>query len=1321
MKPGEVLAGRFELTALAGRGGMGTILRAHDRLTGEPVAVKILSPGARAGVDRFLQEARTLAELVHPSIVRYVAHGLTPEGDPYLAMEWLEGEDLSHRLARQALGAAEAIAVVASAAEGLSVAHAAGIVHRDVKPGNVFLVGRDPGRVKLLDFGVARLFEGGAGLTRTGAVVGTAGYMAPEQARGQRTIDARADVFALGCVLFECLTGRPAFAGDHAVAILAKVLREEVPPIRALRPEAPEALDDLCARMLAKDPPSRPADGAAVLRELRALPPLDLAPLSAGERRSSITGSEQRLLTVMLLVVDAPATGATSAPAGTTGTTTAPSAMTGATSAPSAVTGATSAPGGTTGATVAPSVSPDRATVVLEDSQTSRIMAAEITHRFGSELVSLLDGSMLISSWGGSASDLAIRSAACALAFSARFPGGRIGLTMGRGESSSGLPFGPLIDEAARRLPPAAGIALDPTLAGLLDARFLVEEGERGPMLRGYSDDAGMRTLLGKPTPCVGREKELAQLEAVWAECTGESVARVVLVTGPPGAGKSRLQHELLSRVRRRGDVTVLLARLSAIAATSAFALARQLVQQAAGVREGMPQDEQFVALEHHLRSVAPAAEVPRLAELLGELLGAPTTHAPSPPLRAARSDPRILHDAIKRAFEDWLAAEVATRPLLVVLEDLHFADPASVAFLDEALRRLAERPWMVLALARPEVHDAFPRLWTAHDPQEIPLGKLTRRAAERLVRAALGDDVDPATLLRIVERADGNAFYLEELIRSVATARSDELPATVLAMVQSRLERLEPEARRALRAASIFGEVFWSGGVAALLSGRAPTADAADWLRILRDRELLQARAEGKFPGETEYAFRHALLRDGAYAMLTEADRTAGHRGAAAWLEAHGEGDAVVLADHFVRGDEPVRARPWLLRAARAAVRGGLYEHSVDLAQRAVDLGASGEELADLLVTQGLSLGWRGRWADVLDVSRRAVPCARQSSASFYLAAAGVFFAEAFTGTGGESVGLAMTVAASSPPPDAASSFAFAVQMVVMGGLLQGQKEVALALLDRLELRAREADVADDLLLAGWLGLARTYASLWAHGDLGRALADAEAASSAFAAAGDVREGGGTARLFAAVAAGEAGLLDEAEAGLRATVDAATTMGARFLLEWGSYYLARVEIQRGRHAGALERLRPLCASSGMVARMAQAYSALALHEMGRFPEAEAQAGSPLLRSNAVALTLRLRAARAHGDADALREIVPKVDRFLHRDVMSPLDNTRLALEWVLALRALGDTVAAAAAAEFAHRRVARIAASLGAHRGAAVAFREAIPENARALALGEG
>lgn len=191
-------------------------------------------------------------------------------------MEWLEGEDLCARLGRTGLSVSESLVVVRRVAEGLAAAHARGVVHRDVKPSNVFLVGSDPAGAKLLDFGIVRVQLSARApsahpMTRTGMVIGTVGYMSPEQAIADRAVDARSDVFSLGCILFECLTVEPAFSGAHVVAVLAKVLREEAPHLRQLRPELPVAIDELLARMLSKDKASRPADGSAVLRELDTL------------------------------------------------------------------------------------------------------------------------------------------------------------------------------------------------------------------------------------------------------------------------------------------------------------------------------------------------------------------------------------------------------------------------------------------------------------------------------------------------------------------------------------------------------------------------------------------------------------------------------------------------------------------------------------------------------------------------------------------------------------------------------------------------------------------------------------------------------------------------------------------------------------------------------------------------------------------------------------------------------------------------------------------------------------------------------------------
>jgi predicted ATPase len=263
------------------------------------------------------------------------------------------------------------------------------------------------------------------------------------------------------------------------------------------------------------------------------------------------------------------------------------------------------------------------------------------------------------------------------------------------------------------------------------------------------------------------------------------------------------------------------------------------------------------------------------------------------------------MGEHMRRAWEDFLAAECAVHPTLLVLDDLQWGDLPTVRLIGAALGSLKSLPWMVLSLARPEVYELFPKLWVERDAQQIRLDQLTRRAGERLVRQVLDASVDAQTVERLVAMADGNAFYLEELIRAEAEGKGDVVPETVVSMVEARLEALEAEARRVLRAASIFGEVFWQGGVEALLGGARRGAQADEWISLLVEREILVQRPESRFPGELELSFQHALLREGAYAMLIEADRILGHKLAAAYLEAVGETDSTVIAAHRERGKE--------------------------------------------------------------------------------------------------------------------------------------------------------------------------------------------------------------------------------------------------------------------------------------------------------------------------------------------------------------------------------------------------------------------------------
>jgi hypothetical protein len=266
----RVLAGRFELERRVEEGGFGEIHRALDRRTGQPVAIKLLLKMEPQIRTRFTREIEILSTLDHPGIVRYLGHGLTPRGVPYLAMEWLDGEDLHTRLRRQRLTLLETLDLARCVAMALAEAHRRNIVHRDLKPANLFLPASRPERVKILDFGIA--YEPArTALTQPGEALGTPGYMSPEQIQGMGDPTPRADVFALGCVLYECLAGEAAFDSEYPVARLTKILFEDPPSLATRRPGIPEALDALVMQMLAKAPDERPADAAAVAEALTRL------------------------------------------------------------------------------------------------------------------------------------------------------------------------------------------------------------------------------------------------------------------------------------------------------------------------------------------------------------------------------------------------------------------------------------------------------------------------------------------------------------------------------------------------------------------------------------------------------------------------------------------------------------------------------------------------------------------------------------------------------------------------------------------------------------------------------------------------------------------------------------------------------------------------------------------------------------------------------------------------------------------------------------------------------------------------------------------
>ncbi len=255
----DVVDERFVIEKLAKTGGMGTIYRAYDKKLGDHVALKVAKqPNLEPW--RFAFETHLARTLEHPFVAGYVADGLTHEG-AYLALEWLEGEDLAERLERGPLSLREALEVIRRVARALCPLHEAGVVHRDLKPANVFLCDQRADRAKLLDFGVARPIrrreEHDEDHTATGISVGTPAYMAPEQILAG-TVDDRTDVYTLGALLFECLTGAPPFAAKNFASSMLRILNDPPPRLADAWVECPSDVEALALRMLAKTSSARP-------------------------------------------------------------------------------------------------------------------------------------------------------------------------------------------------------------------------------------------------------------------------------------------------------------------------------------------------------------------------------------------------------------------------------------------------------------------------------------------------------------------------------------------------------------------------------------------------------------------------------------------------------------------------------------------------------------------------------------------------------------------------------------------------------------------------------------------------------------------------------------------------------------------------------------------------------------------------------------------------------------------------------------------------------------------------------------------------------
>lgn len=1191
--PELTIDGRFEILERVGKGSFGEVLRGRDRRTGEIVAIKrLLDDDADDAMrERFQREASYLSRISSPNVVRCLAKGPDATGRPCIVLEWLDGTDLAYLLRRGPLPVTSAVDMARRAALGLAAVHEQGIVHRDVKPANFFLIeepspfgGGTVPNVKLIDLGIARS-GGDRPLTEKGSRLGTPVYMSPEQARGEEHVTAASDLFSLGIVLYELVAGKRPFAGDRTLIVLAKIVLHDPPPLEVARPDVPPELSAIVSRALAKSIPNRYRSAFEMVD--------DLGQLSARlARRSAPLFSWAPLPAWAQTPADPSRPASGIEPKGASGV-------------ESSRDGAISGRGEQR---VITAVFADLGAAA--DKTAGRLAIELATSDLGGVSYGTL-GHQVIAVFGRDQSegDEALRGARLALSVRARVPGMRLAIATSRARwDETGLSADVIERGSALRSKAAEDvIVLDAPTARLVGGHVAVEEIEGGFALRGELEPHPSLSprLLGRPSPMVGRERELVMLEALFDNCVDTPIARAALVTGPAGAGKSRLRYELSKRLSsREPSPVILLGRGESLRAGSPYAMIADLIRRAAGIVEGEPGEVQLAKIEARVRPSVSPVDVQRVVDFLGELaMVPPVSREPSPALRAARADPALMGDAMRMSFEDWILAECARAPVVIILEDLQWGDLATVKLASQVIAGARTSPLFLLALARAEVHEHFPSLSREQALEEFRLTSLGRAASERLAREVLGPDVEQAVVRLVAERAGGNAFYLEEMIRAVAEGK-EGLPDSVLGLVQARLDELGQTSKHVLRAASIFGERFSEGGVVALCGGDAALVSGA--LDELVAREVLVRKVDASDSGLNDLGFRSALVREAAYAMLEPLDLELGHRLAAAFLVSSGETDAALVATHYERGGEPERATGSWLRAAELALVGNDFDAALSCAERGA-ARASGETLGMFRLILAEASRWKGDAAAGLSWAKEATSLLPAGSASYFRAVGEILSSAGRLGAW-EEVEFFLDQALSIEAAKEARSAQIAHVCPAATYLLQaGRNERAVRVTERVLGLARLAKDLDPHAM-GRIQQLKAFRALGA-GDLAAARRGYVSSMALFESAGYVRQAC-VERINLGHVCAELGDLERAEEVLATCLQASQRMRLGSVEAACFLNLARVYSERGRIAEAercAERAEELgrAQSSVRIVGTAELYRSVIAHRRGAFVLAE--------------------------------------------------------------------------------------------------------------------
>jgi len=1016
--------GPYEITEEVGSGGMATVYRAYQASMDRHVAVKVI----RASIlgdgtlrERFQREAKLIAKLEHPHLLPVYDFDGSHE-PPYIVMRFLEGGTLKQVLAGHTLPPDEILYMLRQVASALDYAHRQGIVHRDLKPSNI-MIDRE-GNAFIADFGIARVEDPARDLTATGMLVGTPGYMAPEQAKGSGKVDHRADIYALGAMVFEMLTGHPPYEHESNLGILMAHVQEPVPSAVSRNPELPAEVDPILGTALAKKPEERYGSAGEFVTALAAA-----LKVQAAHAPARLQAATQVISVAQLQAFAAETAG--------TGPET-------------------------------PSDQQRQMTAVYvditelaeflyergEETESARQTMEKLWNRFGAlvtergGLIQSRTDDVGVALWGLERTseddpEQAVR-AALRMRDAVENEMKRLeGKETQAGEEmplpfAAGVTTGPVLleRETATGTLSASGPTI--TLAGRLreaappgtilvahdtftQVRGVFSFQEHVPIrIRGRKEPLEVylalrarprafrlqaRGIEGVETKMIGREIELRLLQEALTLTVEDGETQVVTVVGEAGVGKSRLLFEFTNWIDLMEETLWFFqARATQPSMLQPYSLTRDLFSFRFQILDSDPLElvhEKFVkGVESFL-----GEGTEEKAHMIGQLVGFDFSTFPS--VAAALSDPENFRKQAQMYLGELFVTASRTHPVFIQIEDIHWADDRSLDLLNNLVRENTQLPLFVICMARPSLYERRPQ-WGEGQRfhARVQLEPLSMLSSRRLVKELLKKAKSVPTELRdlVIDRADGNPFYIEELIKALiddgVIVKGEEewaidttrlsavrIPPTLTGVLQARLDTLPTHLQQLLQRASVVGRVFWDSAAVFLSQKDGVTpAGVGGMLEELRQREMIFLREESGFAGMGEYVFRHAILRDVTYGTVVPRQRRAYHKLVGDWLlqiggeRAHEH--ALLVAEHYDLAGEPALAAAEFARAGRRAIELSAIEEAIATLERARKLlegkEAHAEQLLPVLVQLGEAYGFKGAFRESHDILNETLTTAR-------------------------------------------------------------------------------------------------------------------------------------------------------------------------------------------------------------------------------------------------------------------------------------------------------------------------------------------------------